>query len=207
MNPVCFLIQNYFSVWHCGDTSCPAISSPDVKWICYYNPNTRILFAPWFKTALQNYFVVILHVLPFQVQMSNESLVTIPTHESCSLFDSKLLFSMTLWCWFMSWTFKCRCQIEPLVTIPTHETCLLFDSKLLFSMTLWWYFMSCHYKSRCQMNLLLQSQHTNPVCSLIQNCSAKLLCCDTSCPDISSPDVKWISCYNPNRRILFALWF
>ena len=118
------------------DTSCPHISSPDVKWISCYNPNTRILFTLWFKItfqydivvilqvlhfqvhvlnwtscyhpntrilfALQYDFVVILHVLPFQVQMSNESLVTIPTHKSCSLFDSKLLCSMTLWWYFKS---------------------------------------------------------------------------------------------------------
>ena len=149
MNPVHSLIQNYFEVWHCGDTSspalssprvklnlllqsqhtnpvssliqnccakllccdtsCPAISSPDVKWISCYNPNTRILFALWFKITFQYDIVVILHVLPFQVQMSNESLVTIPTHKSCSLFDSKLLCSMTLWWYFKSCTFKPRC--------------------------------------------------------------------------------------------------
>ena len=115
-----------------------------LKWTSCHNPITRILLALWFKTAVQNYFVVILHVLPSQVQMSNESLVTIPTHESCSLFDSKLLFSMTLW----------------------------------------WHFMSCHLKSICQMNLLLRSQHMNPVCSLIQSYSAIWICCDSSCPAI-----------------------
>ena len=113
---------------------------------------------------------------------------------------------MTLWWYFKSWTFKSRCQIKPLVTIPTHETCLFFDSKLLFSMTLWWYFMSCHLKSICQMNLLLRSQHMNPVCSLIQSYSAIWLCCDSSCPAIVQM-WNWTSCYNPNRWILFTLWF
>ena len=131
------------------DTSCPDISSPDVKWISCYNPNTWILFALWFKITFQYDIVVILTSCTFKSWCEIEPLYTIQTDKSCLLFDSKLLFSMTLWCWFMSWTFKCRCQIKPLVTIPTHESCSLFDSKLLCSMTLLWYFKSCTFKSTC----------------------------------------------------------
>ena len=134
--PVCSLILNCFSVWHCGDTSCPAIKSPYIKWISCYDPNTWILFALWFKVTLQYDFVVTLQVLQLS-RCEIEPLVTIQTDESCSLFDSKLLCSITLWWYYRSFTFKSRCEIESHVTIPTHESFSLFDSKLLFSMTLW----------------------------------------------------------------------
>ena len=80
------------------------------NWTSCYNPNTWILFALWFfKITLQYDVVVILQVLHFQVHLLIEPLVTIPTHESCLLFDSKLLCSMTLWWYFKSCTFKSRC--------------------------------------------------------------------------------------------------
>ena len=161
------LIQNCCAKLLCCDTSCLAISSPNVKWISCYNPNTRILFAPWFKTALQNYFVVILHVLPFQVQMSNECHVTIPTHESCSLFDSKLLFSMTLWWYFMSCHFKSRCQMNLLLQ-SQHTNHVRFLIHNYFAV---WHCGDTSSPALSspdfKLNNLSQSQHMNPVCSLI----------------------------------------
>ena len=45
-------------------------------------------------------------VLHFQVQMSNWTSCYNPNRTFALWF--KLLFSTTLWCWFMSWTFKSR---------------------------------------------------------------------------------------------------
>ena len=56
------------------------------------------------------------------------------------------------------------------------------------------------------MNLLLRSQHMNSGCSLIQSYSAIWLCCDSSGPAIVQM-WNWTTCYNPNRWILFTLWF
>ena len=85
----------------------------------------------------------------FKSRCQIEPLVTIPTHESCLLFDLNY-FSVRL-CGVDS----CLGLSSLDVTMPTHESCLLFDSKLLFSMTLWWYFKSCTFKSRCQIEPLV----------------------------------------------------
>ena len=54
MNPVCSLIENYFAIWLCGDTLCPALSSPDVKLILlsqatHMNP---------VRSLIENYFAI-----------------------------------------------------------------------------------------------------------------------------------------------------
>ena len=59
-----------------------------------FRPQTWILFALWFKTTLQYDFVMIIESSLLSPRCQIEPLGTGQTHESCSLFDSKLLFSM-----------------------------------------------------------------------------------------------------------------
>ena len=161
------LLCNMTLLWFFMSCNCP-----DVK----LNPLLQSKQKNPVCSLVQNYFLVWLcgwfMSWTFKSRCQIKPLVTIPTHESCSLFDSKLLCSMTLWWYFKSCTFKSRCQIEPLVTIPTHESCSLFYSKLLFSMTLWCWFMSWTFKSRCQIEPLVTIP-THESCLLFDS---KLLC-------------------------------
>ena len=155
------------------------------NWTSCHRPNTWILFALWFKTNLQYDFVMIIHFLHFQVQISNWT--------SCHNPNTWIL--LALW-------FKTTLQYEFVMIIesalsspaPDVKLNLLSHSKHM-NLVSWMknpicsliqnYFSvwicgddSCPGLSSSpdvKLNLLSQAKHMNPVCSLIQNCSAKWL--------------------------------
>ena len=141
-----------------------------------------------------------IHVLDFQVQMSNWT--------SCHNPNTWILFAL----WFKI-TFQYdivvilqvlhfQVQMSNWTSCYNPNTRILFALwfKLLFSTTLWCWFMSWTFKSRCHnantrilfaLWFKITSQYDIVVILQVLHFQVQML--------------NWTSCYNPNTRILFAL--
>ena len=93
-NLVCSLTRNYFAIWLRGDIHVLHFQFQLSNWTFCHRQHTWILFALWFKTTLQSDFVVIFMSCTFKSRCQLESFVTGHTHESCLLFDSRLLCNL-----------------------------------------------------------------------------------------------------------------
>ena len=67
------------------------------NWTFYHRLHIWILFALQFKITLQSAFVVIFMSNTSKFRCQLKSLVAGHTHDSCLLFDSKLLCNLILW--------------------------------------------------------------------------------------------------------------
>ena len=144
------------------------------NWTFCRSLHNEILFALWFKTTLQNDFVVM---------KLNVKLILFPLFSQwnpiCSLtqnYSSKWLCSDNS---SLVSNFKSRCHIEFIAAVFTMKSCLLFDSNypsksFVVMKLVFWVISSPDVK----MNLLPQSSQWNPVCSLIQIYSSNWLCGD-----------------------------
>ena len=144
----------------------------------------------------------------FKSRCQIESLVTGQTHESCSLFVSKLICNITLlmithflhfqvqisnWTLFSQW--KCMNPVSSLIQ-NYFDVWLCNDNWI------------CTFKSRCQIELLITG-HTHESCLLSDS---KLLCQMTFVVILHFLQFQvqmsnWTSCLRAHTWILFPLWF
>ena len=156
MNPVNSLIENYFAIWLCGDTSCPSISSPDIT----LNLFSQATHLNPVCSLFQNYDTSCPAISTPDVKLNHFSQATHmnPVRSLIQNCSAKWLCCDTSWP--TSW---------PEVQMSNWTFCRSPHNEILFA--LW-------FKATTKLNLLPQSSQWNPTCSMIQSYSSKWLCGD-----------------------------